>query len=375
MPQTAFDYTLSDAQSTQVVAVDPAKFDFSAYADYENILTEKCRNFLNAGSGVLVYRRMRVAEVFSYGCSDMKRSLALQLGALQKSMDYKADVPNFLEPWYGIGTVASAYGLDYTWNPGQAPALHYKYEQSADTLQPAVPVHETAIGKKTLEMIRYFLDQTKGRLPMSFCDVQSPLNIAANVVNSANFMMDMYMDAESVRKILDSIATLLIGFSEKQKTMIGDNLVFPGHGFASSRIFEGMGMSDDNIVMLPGDIYEDLVIPSFEKAGNAFNGPVLHSCGNWSGKIGSVKKIKGLKMIDAAFGPYTDPDPNPAESCRDGFANTEIIVNARIVGGVDVIEEQVRKLWTPGMKLIVVTYCQTPEEQSKAYEIITDICR
>lgn len=35
----------------------------------------------------------------------------------------------------------------------------------------------------------------------------------------------------------------------------------------------------------------------------------------------------------------------------------------------------VRRLWAPGMKLIVVTYCQTPQEQDEVYERIHELCR
>ena len=36
-------------------------------------------------------------------------------------------VANFLEPWYGIGTVASAFGLDYVWKEGQAPVVRPRF--------------------------------------------------------------------------------------------------------------------------------------------------------------------------------------------------------------------------------------------------------
>jgi hypothetical protein len=51
------------------------------------------------------------------------------------------------------------------------------------------------------------------------------------------------------------------------------------------------------------------------------------------------------------------------------------VLNARIVGNPETIEKQVRRLWYPGMKLVVVTYCQHPDEQSGAYELIHHICQ
>ncbi len=370
-----FDTSLSDSQATAVVPVKPDKFNYPAYHDYEQMLLERCRNFRESESGVLVYRRMRVAEVFSYGCADMRSSLEWQLGALEKSMDYMADVPNFLEPWYGIGTIASAFGRDYVWHPNQAPAVSKKIPDLREALDMGyIPVHKTDIGKHTLEMAEYFMDMTGGRIPVSLSDMQSPLNVAENIVDINSLMTDFLLNPEDVRQLFNIISDLTIEFNNIQKGLIGDSLVFPGHGFASSRVFKGLGMSDDLLVMLPDDLYRDIALPAFEKVTAPFEFSAFHSCGNWSERINLVKEIDALNMIDAAFSKATDPDPNPAEIFSECFTGTGITVNARIVGDPDIIGRTVKKLWKPGMKLIVVTYCQTPEEQERAYNIIHNIC-
>lgn len=371
-----FNFSLADSQATPVEPVSPQQFDYVAYEEYEARLNERCAAFWEAKEGVLVYRRMRVKEVFAADSADMQKSLHWQLGALRESMKYQADVPNFLEPWYGIGTVASSFGFDYVWEPGQAPAVNGKFDTLDQLLGTAtVPVKETPIGKHTLDMVEYFLDRTKGRLPMSYCDIQSPLNVASNIVDSNQFYIDFFLDPDKMKEALDKIADLLIDFTGIQHEMIGDCLAKPGHGFASSRMFGGFGMSDDTVVMLSNDIYVDTVIPSFVKAGNRFGGGVFHSCGNWSGKKEDVVKIEDIRMADGAFSKATDPDANPTEGFADAFAGTGVVLNARIVGGIDVIEQKVKELWKPGMKLIVVTYCETPQEQAEAYDRIHAICR
>jgi hypothetical protein len=57
------------------------------------------------------------------------------------------------------------------------------------------------------------------------------------------------------------------------------------------------------------------------------------------------------------------------------LTGSSVVLNARIVGDVATIVDTVRKPWAPGMKLIVVTYCPTPEEQAQAYPRIHEICR
>ncbi len=346
------------------------------YASYANMLDETCERFWKSDSGVLVYRRMRVKEVFAEDCRDMKKSLEWQLGALQQSMKFKADIPNFLEPWYGLGTVASAYGFGYLWEKGLAPAVDGKFASTTELLEaPYKPVAETEIGKHTLEMVSYFLDKTKGRIPMSYCDVQSPLNTLSNIIDSNQFYMDFYLDVDAMNRAMERTADLLIDFSRVQKELIGDALVKPGHGFASSRRFDGMGMSDDTITMLSADLYMDMAVPAMVKVGNEFGGTVFHSCGNWSDKKADIVSIPGIRMADGAFSKGTDPGANPTEGYADVFAGTGVVLNARIVGSPELVEAKVSELWKPGMKLIVVTYSETPEEQEQVYNKIHEICR
>jgi hypothetical protein len=372
---TKFDTSKNDAQATRVDPVKVSDFPFDTYQQYEQKLTGRCIEFMNSDSGALVYRRMRVAEVFSYGCRDMNQSLEWQLGALQKSMAYEADVPNFLEPWYGIGMVACSFGIDYLWNKGQSPATKPAFQTIDEALAFDIkPVVETGVGKHSLEMIEYFLEQTRGKLPMSMGDIQSPFNNATNIVDTSNFMMSMIIEPEKVLRFLDILAELEIDFYKEQEKLIGNCLVRPGHGFASSRVFEGFAMSDDNVVMVDEETYLNFVSPSFTKLGKAFGGPVHHSCGNFSDKASMLKKIGGLKMADAAFTAETDPHPNPAEPFVKALKNSGIILNARMVGNPEIVKETTEILWTEGMKLLVVTFSQSPEEQKQAYEIIHNIC-
>jgi hypothetical protein len=207
------------------------------------------------------------------------------------------------------------------------------------------------------------------------CDIQSPFNNATNIVDTSNFLVSMFTEPEKVLKFLDVISELEIEFYREQERMIGDCLAKPGHGFASSRLFNGFGMSDDNVVMVDEDTYLTFALPSFQKLGEAFGGPVHHSCGNFSDKAGMLKKIPGLIMSDGAFTPETDPHPNPPEPFVDSLNKSGIILNARMVGNPAVVKDSVEKLWDTGMKLVVVSYSESPAEQQEVYNIIQEICR
>jgi len=374
--QDLFDITRRDSQSTPVVPVSADEFDFEAYRAYEQSTIDFCRDFQQRDSSVAVYRRMRVAAVFADGCADMKKSLEWQLGGLQKSMEFRMDIPNFIEPWYGIGTAASAFGLEYLWQENQAPAIRPAFPDTESALRyPDIkPIRETTIGKHTLRMVEYFKDQSRGILPISLCDVQSPLNVAGNLIEINNFLMDTMVNVDLVGEFLKLLGGLIADFTAEQLNILQDQVVWPGHGFPSSRVFSGFGSSDDNILMITPEAYHDLAIPSLERMSGAFGEPVFHSCGNWSERADVVKQIPGLSMVDGAFTPQTDPDPNPPEPIRDAFAGTGITVCARMVGDPESIRSTIQRLWHPDLKLIAVTYCQDPEEQLRAYEFIHHHC-
>ena len=371
MAEVKFDTTLRDSQGTSVEPISLENFDLDAYADYEAKLLEKNKAFTEADRGLLVYRRVRADGVFYDKCRDFKESLALQLGALKTSMAYKADIANFLEPWYGIGYIASCFGASYGWTEGQAPHVTAQFKSAQEILDADfVPIAQTAEGKHILEMVEYFMDQTKGKVPVSFCDLQSPLNMLTYLLPMNDLFMEVYDSPDELKKAAELVSGLLIDFLKLQADLIGDALARPGHGFASSRAFRGVGLSDDASIMLQAEDYEDLFVESDVRIGQCYGGMVYHSCGVWEKKIDMVKNISNIWMADGAFTIETDPSPNNPQVFGDAFAGSGIILNARAVGNPENSFAALKQLWRPGQKLIAVTYCKTAEEQEQLYEML-----
>jgi hypothetical protein len=369
-----FDTGSADSQGTRVQALSPSAFDGEKYADYAATLDEKCARFRDLSGGILVHRRFRVPEVFAGQCGDMELSLGLQLSALRSSMDYAMDIPNFLEPWYGIGAVPAAYGADYLWNGDLAPATMPLFKTVEEALAAEFrEIEETPMGRHILEMIEYFLEKTGGKIPLSLSDVQSPLDSTVALIETSEFYMACLEDPDSVKELLERITDITVRFCKKQAAMIGTQLVFPGHGFSSSRNFIGMGFSDDNSIMLSPETHREICGDSMVRFGQSFGGFAFHCCGNWSKKTETVKALRGLKTVDGAFTIGTDPSPNPAAPFRDSFSGSGVCVNARMVGSPEETLEKVKELQTPEMKLIIVSYCTSAEEQKSVYDAIHGI--
>lgn len=376
MTSSEFDFTKSDASAAKVVPVEPADFDIAAYADYAASADQRFEQFWRQDSGVMVWQRVRAGAVFRNACADMKESLRLQLGALNKTLDYKTDAPTYLEPWYGIGTTAASFGGEYQWHEGQAPAMEPMY-MSLEEVPDLVPLpHEDVpILQYTLDTIEYFLDKTKGRVPVSWCDLQHPFNSATMLVDTSAYMMGFYMNPEKVQQINEAMTDAFIDFTQKQSALIGDALARPGHGFASSRKGTGIALSTDNLVMVsPADFLKFFGGLS-ARIGEAFGGLMLHSCGNWGKWIPSCTEIPGLLLLDGAFSPQTDPAHNHCETWRDALAGTGIVLHARIIGPPEEIISRVKRLWKPDLKLVVSIITPEPAVQHQLYDEIHAICR
>ena len=368
MTNKTFDYNTKDAQALPIDPIEPSNFDFARYEDYARAADERYAAFMKKSKGIAVWQRIRVADVFRDGCRDMRQSLRWQLGGLQKSLDYFSDAPNYLEPWYGIGLTASAFGGDYEWPDGQAPVMRPQYKSVNDFVNLAPhDFSQVPVMQHTLKMIEYFLQETRGRLPMSWADLQSSLNAATELVDTSGFFTGMLESPDKVSEILGAISDVVIAFTKKQSELIGDALARPGHGFASSRRGTGIGVSCDNLVMVSPRMYSSICNPFDARIGEAFGGFAIHSCGDWSRWIPAVKKNPQLFMVDGAFSPQTDPDYNDGNVFSDGFANTGIVLHARMVGDPEDVLERVRAMWKPGLKLLVVTYVENPEAQRQLY--------
>jgi len=370
-----FDYTKADAMAMPVTPMEPAQFDLARYEAFAAEADRRYAEFLRKKEGIAVWQRVRVGEVFRDACRDMKQSLRWQLGGLTRAMGYLTDAPAYLEPWYGIGTTAAAFGADYEWLPGQSPAVKPVYGTVAEIpeLLPRTAA-DVPILRYTLETIEYFLHTTQGRVPLSWCDIQSPINVAGGLVDITQFLMALHDEPERTKKILSALADELIRFTKTQSDLIGSALARPGHGFASSRAGTGIGLSTDNLIMVSPPMYTEFCGEHSARIGDHFGGTAIHSCGNWGRWLPAVKQIRNLSMVDGAFSPQTDPAYNQCEEFRDALVGTGVILHVRIVGDSEEVLSRVKRLWKPGIKLIVGTHVQDPKAQHRLYHDIHRLC-
>jgi hypothetical protein len=338
-------------------------FDFIRWQDFVAEREERSRAFLdgNGMSNILIDQGW--PSNFTV-CRTPEESLEVQLEAFSKTMlcNLPTDTVPFLEPWFGVGVFANSAGAKYFWTENQSPQTHYiaHDEDEMDAIEFDNDKSETM--QLVLRAIDYFKTETKGLIPISATDTQSPIDTATLILDTTAFFTALYTEPERTHRFLQKITDSVIDFTHKQFDLLGETRVQPGHLSAPVRGGRGMALSDDNIVMLSPEHYTEFSIPYNEQISREFGGLAIHSCGNYEKQLDALLATKGLLQLDGAFTKITDPNPNLNYALwRDRFKEGRVVLRARMNNDW---EEPLRQLYHPDMKLVLVVPCPTPDESA-----------
>jgi len=279
-----------------------------------------------------------------YDCRTSESSFNAQIESIKETLSTKTDWMPFLEPWHGTGVYAEAFGAKYFWKENDTPWTNFIINSLEEARKIKKPDwKKSEIMNLVLSSIRYFKKMAGDNIPISLTDTQSPLDNAMLMWETNSFIAACYDEPETVHWFLDLITELIIEFSLVQIKEIGQNIARPGHNAALTRPWgktAGIGLSDDFLVTVSPKFYDEFGKRYNEKIADALGGVVIHSCGLWSrDMIAKVLETRGLMGVELAISEggksslqYTlgDPNPNPPETIRDGFKETELPVKGRL---------------------------------------------
>ena len=299
------------------------------------------------------------------------------------SMDWSDELPH-MQPWFGTGVYANAFGCEYLWRSGEAPDTRVRYQTIDEVQDLSMPDwQKSPVMKMVLDCIDLLVERTGGRFPVALTDTQSPCDTATLVLDSTEFFVGCYTHEETVADFMDTIASLIIEFSREQARRIGEELVSrPGHVMPSLPGFHGITLSDDNLAVSSPELNEKFSLPADQKVSDAIGGMAIHSCGVWDH---TMKVLHGSKVmaVDCSVSPRWDPTPMKPEAVRAALAGSGIVVKARCGGTEDEILHAISALGGEDMRLILdiariddddETYRQTAEiNYSIAEEALAEI--
>jgi len=353
-------------------------FNFEKYLAFKEEKDKSYTRFLENKYNEVPIIQMASGEHWSGLCRYKEESLEAQLDFLTDSMSLKTDfIFGYLEPWYGVGIYAAAYGCKYIWYGNDAPQVLpviNKIDELKDFKHPSIYDCEEMLA--VLDILKYFKDKTGGVLDISLTDTQSTNDTASLIMSTEEFFGASAEEPEILDPFLTSITKLIIDFSECQMEAIGDCLAAPGHIMVSLRGGKGISISDDNMSFLSPTVYARTSLKYNDMISDHFGGIAVHSCGNIGHNLELLRDSKGIQIADLAVGNIPDPSPCDAAQVAKIFHNSQVIVKAK-VGWNEI--EKIAPLVSPEIRLIVqLATSGSVEERNCQYESareeINNIC-
>ncbi len=287
-------------------------------------------------------------------------------------VDYTDDLP-YLEPWFGVGVYANAFGCEYMWRENESPATHYKYLKIDEVKNIEYPDwRKSPVMQTVLNGIDSLKEQTKGQLPIALTDTQSPFDTATLILDATEFFTACYTDEEIVMDFMGKITDLIIEFSKVQIERIGKELLAkPGHLMPSGTFLNGISLSDDNLAVSSPHINQKIALPFNDKISKEFGGLAVHSCGVWAHTMKLLTQYDDIYMVECALSKECDPNPNKPSEARDALKGSGMILKTRVGGNLEEIDKILDDLAAPDLKLIVqIAYNE--EDAEKKYKFVNE---
>lgn len=156
------------------------------------------------------------------------------------------------------------------------------------------------IAHEWIEMQRYFLEETEGRIPVHVTDMQGPFDAAAQLWGYDNLFIAAYQYPESYERLIGRTTRAFIQFWRAQAELAGD--LFVGtHLFGWDWAPPGLGatLSADSLAMGSPDFFETAYRPHLDHIAEELGGLTVHSCGDFTAVIPQLATVPGVRGVNA----------------------------------------------------------------------------
>ncbi|MDR2434699.1 MAG: hypothetical protein LBD47_09050 [Treponema sp.] len=153
-----------------------------------------------------------------------------------------------------------------------------------------------------LEMERYFIEESDGQIPVHVCDMQGPLDAAAQLWGYDPLFLSAYDDDGKYDGIMDLVTRAFIMLWDAQKKICGDRFIAT-HMYGWTWVPDGLigaSLSADSMAMMSPDYFNEYYKPYIEKLGEYFGALTIHSCGNFSTLVKCLAEMPEIKAVNAS---------------------------------------------------------------------------
>ncbi len=232
---------------------------------------------------------------------DPAKFLDAQLTELAATLALPGDVIPSLCPAFGVVSIPSAFGSEVIWWDDNLPAAKPACDGEPESVL-ALPDPSLDSGEipRILAHTRYYIEQTRGRVPIRLTDVQGPLDAAALIAGHTEFLSLIKTDPEAAHHLLQQVTDFIIALVKAQRSIVKDG----GVEFVPSMFQpwlpdgEGVSIANDECVMLSPEHHDTFSVPYMNMLSEEFGGVFMHSCGDWTHQFSSLDRVHNLRGLE-----------------------------------------------------------------------------
>ena len=200
-----------------------------------------------------------------------------------------------LSPYTGTQIFAEAFGCKVHYPANDMPFALPMFDNMRAVSSLRVPkVHDTPLS--TLFEIGRRLRQKAGPdATMQLPDVQSPLDIAALIVNKEEFYVAMHETPQAVHELTAKTKALLTAFFDEWFLEFGASYIahYPAYYMEG-----GITLSEDEVGAFGSGMFNEFVLGSLNELSARYGGIGIHCCADSMHQWGNLLEVKGLQMLN-----------------------------------------------------------------------------
>lgn len=184
------------------------------------------------------------------------------------------------------------------------------------------------IGGQMLDKVKFFLDATRGLLPVYEPDIQGPFSVASQIWGVEDFLLALYEHPAEVKHLIERCTEALLLFLQKLREIAGENLISfhcPTAVWYPPEL--GLAYSEDLMAVISPSAAREYIAPSLDRISSELGGSVLHSCGAINHLAGELSGRPGLKGVN-----FASSETDLPAFLRDADRRLNLVVHNSPVG-------------------------------------------
>ena len=200
----------------------------------------------------------------------------------------------------GTEIFAEAFGCDVARpednNPFALPLIH----SISDLDKVKVPELSTSSLAWHFDMADELYARAGGEAVLHLVDVQSPMDIAALILEKSAFFMALMEQPEAVCELASRVQQLLVAFFDEWFKRYGHDYVahYPDYFMRG-----GLTLSEDEVGAVNPEAFDQYFLPELNALSDHFGGLGIHCCADARHQWDGFRQVNNLKLINLCVPP------------------------------------------------------------------------